>query len=102
MSLMCKKHEENITYLFAISITEMYISPAPKLAYIASPDNFSWVPKLFIDTSPPLNAEQSFPKTKLVNLCENSWFPCNPLYDSKEWGQLTKSIVSRVLIILKH
>ena len=41
-------------------------------------------------------------KTNWCSLCENSWFPCNPLYDSKNEGQPTKSIVSRVLLILEH
>ena len=88
--LLCAKHIENITYLFAISITKIYISPTSKLAYIASQDNFSWVPNSLFP--PPLNAKQSFPKKNWYSLCENSWFPSNPLCDSKNGGQPTNQL----------
>ena len=96
---LCAKHMKNIIYLFAISITSIYISPASNLAYLATQDNFYVRQVVYLY---PLNAKQSCPKIDWYSLCENSWFPCNPLYDYKNEGRPTKSIVSRVLLILEH
>ena len=86
---LCAKHMKKITYLFAISITKIYISPASKLAYIASQDTFSWVPNCLLPP-PPQMQNKVLLKINWYSLCENSWFPCNPLYDSKEWESAYK------------
>ena len=41
----------------------------------------------------PKNEKQSCPKIDLYSLLEILWFPCNPLYDSKNEGRPTKSVV---------
>ena len=58
MSLMYKvcliKHMKDIIYLFAISITNIYISPASNLAYL-DPSTIFMGAKLFIGTPEMLN-----------------------------------------------
>ena len=70
---LCAKHMKNITYLFAISITNINISSAYNLAYLTPQDIFSWVPKFLL--GPPKC------KTKLskkYSLCEKFMVSMQP------------------------
>ena len=99
---LCTKHMENITYLVAISITKIYISLTSKLAYIASQDNFSWLPNCLLPPPPPPMQNKVFLKINWYSLYDIHGFHVTRYMILKNGGQPTKSIVYRVLLILEH
>ena len=81
------------------------------LDYLTSPqDNFSSVPNVSWD---PLNANQSCPKIIWYGLCDNAWFPWQPLLGFFSRDQITnwkirlnifqrfKGIMSQFLYIIE-
>ena len=97
---ICLEHMKNITDLFAISITNIYITPASNSAYLPPQDYFSWMPNSFWD---PQSAKQSCRKNRLVwAMLKCMVSMATPYMILKNGGSPTKSIISRVLLTLEH
>ena len=62
-----------------INIPAVILPQHPNLGYLAPPGQFLMGAKLFIGT--PLDAKRRCPQKIWYGLCENAWFPWQPIAD---------------------